>query len=50
MDKLGRLIDNVEGATLGPRLPNGKRSLLFVADDNFSSLQKTQFLLFEVQD
>ncbi|HEU4901517.1 MAG TPA: esterase-like activity of phytase family protein, partial [Flavisolibacter sp.] len=48
MDSLGRWIDNVEGATLGPRLPNGKRSLLFVTDDNFSSFERTQFLLFEV--
>ena len=49
MDRLGRLIDNIEGATFGPRLPNGKRSLLFLADDNFSPSQKTQFLLFEVE-
>ncbi len=48
MDKLGRWIDNVEGATFGPRLPNGKRSLLFVTDDNFSPLERTQFFLFEV--
>lgn len=49
MDKLGRLIDNIEGATFGPVLPNGKRSLIFVTDDNFSDAQKSQFLLFEVQ-
>lgn len=48
MDSLGRWIDNVEGATFGPRLPNGKRSLLFVTDDNFSPFERTQFLLFEV--
>lgn len=49
MDRLGRLIDNIEGATFGPRLPNGKRSLLFISDDNFSKDQKTQLLLFEVE-
>ncbi|HUC79269.1 MAG TPA: esterase-like activity of phytase family protein [Flavisolibacter sp.] len=49
MDRLGRLIDNIEGATFGPRLPNGKQSLLFVADNNFSSSQKNQLLLFEVE-
>lgn len=49
MDRLGRLIDNVEGVTFGPLLPNGKRSLIFVSDDNFSPAQKTQFLLFEVE-
>lgn len=48
MDRLGRLIDNIEGITFGPRLPNGKRSLIFVSDDNFSPMQRTQFLLFEV--
>jgi hypothetical protein len=48
MDDLGRWIDNVEGATLGPRLANGKRSLLFVTDDNFSAVERTQFFLFEV--
>lgn len=49
MDTLGRWIDNVEGATFGHRLPNGKQSLIFVTDDNFAAFEKTQFLLFEVQ-
>lgn len=49
MDKLGRWTDNVEGATFGPILPNGKRSLLFVSDDNFAPFERTQFFLFEVQ-
>jgi hypothetical protein len=48
MDTLGRWIDNVEGATFGPSLPNGKRSLIFVTDDNFASFERTQFLLFQV--
>jgi hypothetical protein len=48
MDELGRYIDNIEGVTFGPDLPNGHRSLIFVADDNFSKNQKNQFLLFEV--
>lgn len=48
MDSLHRYIDNVEGVTFGPMLSNGHRSLLFVVDDNFSPLEKTQFLLFEV--
>lgn len=48
MDGLGRLVDNIEGASFGPRLPNGKRSLLFIADNNFSKHQKNQLLLFEV--
>ncbi len=48
MDALGIYIDNIEGATFGPRLPNGHRTLIFVADDNFAEDEKTQFLLFEV--
>jgi hypothetical protein len=48
MDDLGRYIDNIEGVTFGPTLPNGHRTLIFVADNNFSPLQKTQFLLFEI--
>jgi len=47
-DKLARL-DNFEGMTFGPRLPNGTRSLVVVSDDNFSERQITSFLLFAVQ-
>lgn len=49
MDKLAIYIDNVEGVTFGPILPNGKRSLLFVADNNFNPLEKTQILSFEIE-
>jgi hypothetical protein len=48
MDSLGQYTDNIEGATFGPRLANGHRTLLLVADNNFESFQKTQFFLFEV--
>jgi len=34
--------------TFGPDLPNGHKSLLFVADNNFSPLEKMQLLLFEI--
>ncbi len=47
-NSLGRFIDNIEGVTFGPTLPNGHRTLLFVADDNFAAKQKSMFLLFEV--
>jgi hypothetical protein len=50
MDELGMYIDNIEGVTFGPRLPNGRRTLLFVADNNFSPDEITQFLLFELND
>jgi hypothetical protein len=48
MDSLGIVIDNIEGVTFGPDLPNGHKTLIFVSDNNFASEQKTQFLLFEV--
>jgi hypothetical protein len=45
---MGIYIDNIEGVTFGPDLPNGHKTLIFVSDNNFSKEQKTQFLLFEV--
>jgi hypothetical protein len=39
-------LDNIEGITLGPKLPNGRQSLIMVSDDNFSPEQITQFLVF----
>lgn len=48
MDSLGVYVDNIEGVTFGPRLANGNRTLLLVADNNFDALEKTQFFLFEV--
>lgn len=49
MDSLGIYIDNIEGVTFGPTLADGKRSLLFIADNNFNPLEKTQLLLFEIR-
>lgn len=48
MDELGIYIDNIEGATFGPVLPNGHQSIIFVADNNFNKSEQSQFLLFEV--
>lgn len=41
-------LDNIEGMSLGPRLPDGSQSLLLVSDDNFNEEQVTQFLLFRL--
>lgn len=49
MDDLGIYTDNIEGVCLGPKLPNGRQSLIFVADNNFSADEITQFLLFEIR-
>jgi len=43
---LGIPLDNIEGMTLGPTLPDGRRSLVLVSDNNFAASQFTQFLLF----
>lgn len=48
MDSLGIYIDNIEGVTFGPKLSNGKSSLIFIADNNFNPFEKTQILLFEI--
>jgi 3-phytase len=45
---LGIPLDNVEGMTFGPDLPDGRRSLILVSDNNFAATQFTQFLLFAV--
>jgi len=50
MDDLGIYIDNIEGVTFGPRLPNGHKTLLFIADNNFAVVEKSQVLLFEVME
>jgi hypothetical protein len=44
----GVKLDNIEGITWGPRLPNGNRTLVLVSDNNFADNQVFQFLAFEV--
>ena len=43
-------LDNTEGMCWGPALPDGKRMLVVVSDDNFNPLQTTQFAAFEYTD
>jgi hypothetical protein len=49
LEDLGIELDNLEGITLGPRLPDGSTSLIAISDDNFSGDQSTQILLFRLQ-
>jgi hypothetical protein len=42
---LGIPIDNIEGMTFGPTLPDGRQSLVIVSDNNFGAGQFTQFVL-----
>ena len=39
-------LDNIEGITLGPRLRDGRYSVVLVSDDNFLLTQVTQFVAF----
>lgn len=48
LQQLGIYVDNIEGMTLGPRLPDGSQSLILVSDDNFNEEQVTQFWLFRL--
>lgn len=50
LNDLGIRLDNLEGMTLGPRLPDGTQSLVLVSDDNFNPEQVTQFLLFRLRE
>lgn len=41
-------VDNIEGMSWGPVLPDGHRTLVLVSDNNFNPAQVTQFLALEV--
>ncbi len=43
------IIDNIEGITFGPTLPNGNQSIILISDNNFNSLGKqlNQVILME---
>jgi hypothetical protein len=44
-DDLGIPIDNIEGMTFGPTLPDGRQTLVIVSDNNFAASQFTQFIV-----
>ena len=48
LQDLNIYLDNLEGMTIGPRLPDGSRSLLLISDDNFNQEQISQLLLFRL--
>jgi hypothetical protein len=49
LQTLDLTLDNLEGMTLGPRLPDGTQSLIIMSDNNFNTLQKTQLLVFRIK-
>lgn len=47
LDKLSPAsLDNFEGMCFGPRLKDGRRTLILVSDNNFKDRQRTAFLVF----
>jgi hypothetical protein len=48
LSELGIDLDNLEGMTLGPKLPDGSQTLVLISDDNFKNEQVTQLLLFRL--
>jgi hypothetical protein len=48
LGELGIYLDNLEGMSFGPYLPDGSQTLLLVSDNNFNKEQVTQFLLFRI--
>ncbi|WP_016951379.1 esterase-like activity of phytase family protein [Anabaena sp. PCC 7108] len=42
-------LDNIEGLTLGAKLPDGEPSLILISDNNFNGLQTTQILAFKLK-
>ncbi len=42
-------VDNIEAASWGPRLPDGRATLVLASDDNFASNQVNQFIAFAVE-
>jgi hypothetical protein len=43
-----RRIDNLEAMAFGPHAANGRKTIIFASDNNFSGQQRTQILLFEI--
>ncbi len=41
-------LDNIEGISFGPTLPNGNKTLILVSDNNFNKGQRTLFIAFEI--
>jgi hypothetical protein len=41
--------DNIEGLTLGTKLPNGQTSLILISHKNFNKLQTTQIRAFQLK-
>ena len=47
--ELAPSLDNFEGMAFGPKLPDGRATLILVSDDNFQTSQRTWFLVFAIE-
>ena len=47
-DEEYRSLDNIEGMSFGPDLPDGSQTLFLVSDGNFNKTQRTLFLAFRM--
>lgn len=43
-----KVLDNIEGISFGPKLANGRQTLIVVSDNNFGPNQRTLFMAFEI--
>lgn len=50
LKKLNLTLDNIEGLTFGPRLADGRQSLILVSDNNFQPVQRTQIVALALSD
>lgn len=41
-------LDNVEAMSFGPRLPDGRATLVLMSDNNFGASQRTAFFAFAI--
>lgn len=46
----GQKVENFEALAWGPNLPDGRKTLLVLSDNNFSSKEKTTLLVFAVKE
>jgi hypothetical protein len=49
LSRINSAVDNIEGLSFGPILPDGNPSLILVSDNNFNRLQRTQILAFKIR-
>lgn len=50
LKKLNLTLDNIEGLAFGPRLADGRQSLILVSDNNFQPAQRTQIVALALSD